>query len=128
MTKKDKKPDPTNMDRDEGSSVVVEERQHLKELRERSSKKDSCIQFYCKECRGLTAVTKHPKKYVFKCNFCEAKQVAFGTEASIHKFFHLKDDEPMLTEEDYKKRMIMEEEEMKRRDARRKERAARTAK
>lgn len=112
----------TNTDRDEGSSVVVEERKRLKELRERSAKKDSCILFFCKECQGIVSASKHPKRYAFSCNLCKSKQVAFGTEASIRKFFRLKDDAEALTEEDYKKRMeeekIREKEKAERRAAR----------
>lgn len=119
MTKKTKeKVQATNTDRDEGSSVVVEERQKLKELRERSAKKDSCILFFCKDCQGMVRVTKHPKRYSFSCNLCKSKQIAFGTEASIRKFFRLKDDAEHVTEDDYKKRL----EEEKKRDAERAER------
>ncbi|MDP4008147.1 MAG: hypothetical protein Q8P68_03055 [Candidatus Peregrinibacteria bacterium] len=95
----------TNTDRDEGSSVVVEERKRLKELRERIAEKESCIIFYCKECRGLVDVTKNPRKYSFTCNLCKGRQIAFGTDVSIRKFFHLKDDDEPLTEVDFKKRM-----------------------
>ena len=98
-------PTATNTDRDEGSSVVVEERKKLKELRERIAKQESCILFFCKDCNGIVSVTKHPKKYAFTCNLCKGKQVAFGTDVSIRKFFHLKEDEQPVTEEDYKKRM-----------------------
>jgi|GEM_PF-5251053 len=109
----------TNTDRDEGSSVVVEERQRLKEMRAQSAKKESCVLFYCKECKGLVTVTKHPKKYSFTCNMCKSKHVAFGTEVSIKKFFRLKDDESFITEEDYKKRLAEEAERDKERKARR---------
>lgn len=101
----------SNTDRDEGSSVVVEERKRLKELRERIAQQESCILFFCKECNGIVTVNKHPKKYSFSCDLCNGKQVAFGTDVSIRKFFHLKEDDLPLTQEDYKKRM---EEEAKR--------------
>lgn len=109
----------TNTDRDEGSSVVVEERQRLKELRARIAERESCIIFYCKECRGLVNVTKSPRKYSFTCNLCKGRQVAFGTDVSIRKFFHLKDDDEPLTEVDYKKRMEEEAKISKERAARR---------
>ncbi len=91
MTKKeDLQPKASNMDRDEGSSVVVEERKHLKELREQSKGKDSCIIFFCKDCQKVVPTTKDRKRYVYTCNECQTKNVAFGTEASVNKFFHLK--------------------------------------
>lgn len=95
----------SNTDRDEGSSVVVEERKKLKELREKIAKQESCILFFCKECSGIVSVAKNPRKYSFTCNLCASRQVAFGTDVSIRKFFHLKEDEEPLTEADYKKRM-----------------------
>ena len=95
----------SNTDRDEGSSVVVEERKKLKELREKIAQQESCILFFCKECNGIVGVAKHPKKYSFTCNLCASRQVAFGTDVSIRKFFHLKEDEQPVTEADYKKRM-----------------------
>lgn len=118
----------TNTDRDEGSSVVVEERKRLKELRARIAERESCIIFYCKECRGLTNVNKNPRKYSFTCNLCKGRQVAFGTDVSIRKFFHLKDDDEPLTEADYKKRMEEEAKISKERAARREAREERVKK
>ena len=50
------------------------------------------IVFYCKDCGKLVNVEKVGMKYVYKCKVCKTKNVAFGTEASIKKFFHVQED------------------------------------
>lgn len=50
------------------------------------------IVFYCKDCYKLTEVDKVGNRYVYKCRECKGKNVAFGTEASIKKFFHVQPD------------------------------------
>ncbi|MEK6615719.1 MAG: hypothetical protein AABZ32_06365 [Bacteroidota bacterium] len=93
MTAKDSTQVSTNYDRDEGSNVVLEERTRLMELRKRSMGKESCIVFFCKDCDKITPVTKVNRRYSYTCNVCGTRNVAFGTEVSIRKFFHLPDTE-----------------------------------
>ncbi len=50
------------------------------------------IMFYCKDCNRLPEVEKIGTKYMYKCKECGSKNVAFGTEASIKKFFHIPDN------------------------------------
>lgn len=54
------------------------------------------IVFYCKDCEKIVATDRVGMRYVYKCKKCKTKNVAFGTEASIKKFFHIEED-PMLT-------------------------------
>lgn len=82
-----------NYDKDEGSSIVIAEKKRLQELREKSKLKESCILFFCKDCKKVVEVNRPGKRYVYECNICKTKNVAFGTEASINKFFHIKDGE-----------------------------------
>ena len=49
------------------------------------------IVFYCKDCEKIVQVTPVGRKFVYKCNTCKTKNVAFGTEKSIKNFFHIKD-------------------------------------
>jgi hypothetical protein len=65
--------------------------------------KDSGIVYFCKDCEKLVDVTPLGRKFVYKCNICKTKNVAFGTEKSIRNFFHIKDPNqafrPMTEEE-----------------------------
>jgi hypothetical protein len=61
--------------------------------------------FYCKDCEKIVEVTVIGRKFVYKCNICKTKNVAFGTEKSIKNFFHIKDPNAklrILTEEEKK--------------------------
>lgn len=49
------------------------------------------VVFYCKDCRKLVDTTRVGKKYVYTCNLCKTKNVAFGTAKSIGSFFHIKE-------------------------------------
>lgn len=59
------------------------------------------IFFYCKDCEKIAAVTRVGSRYVYSCNTCGTKNVAFGTQRSIMSFFHLdeKDFEKTSSEE-----------------------------
>ena len=47
------------------------------------------IFFYCKDCEKIAEVTRVGSRYVYSCNICGTKNVAFGTQRSIMSFFHL---------------------------------------
>lgn len=47
------------------------------------------ILFYCKDCEKIAEVTRSGGRYVYTCNICGTKNVAFGTKRSIMSFFHL---------------------------------------
>lgn len=63
--------------------------------------KDKVV-YYCKDCKQMVTVTPVGKKFVYKCDICKTKNVAFGTEKSIRNFFHIKDPSLKLTEEEKK--------------------------
>ena len=61
--------------------------------------------FFCKDCQKIVETTTFGKKFVYKCNVCGTKNVAFGTEKSIRNFYHIKDPNQTfrtLTEEERK--------------------------
>jgi len=46
------------------------------------------VKFYCKDCRKIVEVTRlHPQKYDYECNECKGKDIAIGTDASIHEVY-----------------------------------------
>ena len=49
------------------------------------------IIFYCKDCEKIVDTDQFGRKYVYKCKKCGTKNVAFGTEKSIHSFFRLEE-------------------------------------
>ncbi len=49
------------------------------------------IFFYCKDCEKIAEVTRVGSRYVYSCNKCGTKNVAFGTRRSLRSFFHLED-------------------------------------
>ena len=49
------------------------------------------VVFYCKDCRKLVETMRIGKKYVYTCNLCKTKNVAFGTVKSVASFFHIKE-------------------------------------
>lgn len=51
------------------------------------------IVFYCKDCEKIVEAKKEARRYVYHCNTCETKNVAFGTEKSIKNFYHVKEEE-----------------------------------
>lgn len=50
------------------------------------------IVFYCKDCGKIVEAAKVGKRYVYSCNVCGTKNVAFGTEKSIKSFFRIKEE------------------------------------
>lgn len=50
------------------------------------------IVFYCKDCEKIVDATKSGRRYVYSCNVCGTKNVAFGTEKSITSFFRVKEE------------------------------------
>lgn len=48
--------------------------------------------FYCKDCEEIVKTSQVGRKYVYKCKKCGTKNVAFGSEKSIHGFFRLEGD------------------------------------
>lgn len=56
-----------------------------------SNKLPEPIKFYCKDCEKFVETTPVGQKFVYRCNVCHTKNVAFGTEKSLRNFFHLKE-------------------------------------
>jgi hypothetical protein len=56
------------------------------------------VLYFCKDCQKIVTVTPVGKKFVYKCDICKTKNVAFGTEKSIRNFYHIKDVEPSKVE------------------------------
>jgi hypothetical protein len=56
----------------------------------------SNIIYYCKDCDKIVDARRVGRKYVFKCAICGTKNVAFGTEKSIHAFFHIEKDDDVV--------------------------------
>lgn len=45
------------------------------------------VTFYCKDCERIVDAHQVGRKYVYSCNICRTKNVAFGTEKSIRSYF-----------------------------------------
>ena len=61
--------------------------------------------FYCKDCRKLVETTPVGKKFVYTCNVCKTKNVAFGTLKSIKNFYRVADGDqtaPTISEAEKK--------------------------
>lgn len=60
--------------------------------------------YFCKDCKKIVDTVPVGKKFVYTCKICKTKNVAFGTEKSIKKFYHVKDgtDIGAMTEEEKK--------------------------
>lgn len=61
--------------------------------------------FYCKDCRKIVETTPVGKKFVYTCNVCKTKNVAFGTAKSIKNFYRVVDADqaaPMMSEAEKK--------------------------
>ncbi len=52
------------------------------------------VAFYCKDCERIVDAHQVGRKYVYSCNICRTKNVAFGTEKSIRSYFHFDDPLP----------------------------------
>ncbi len=63
--------------------------------------------FYCKDCRKIVETTPVGKKFVYTCNICKTKNVAFGTMKSIKNFYRVaeSDQAPPVISEAEKKAM-----------------------
>lgn len=48
----------------------------------------SGVVFYCKDCERIVETRQVGRRFVYSCNICKTKNVAFGTEKSIRSFFH----------------------------------------
>ena len=48
--------------------------------------------FYCKDCHKIVEATPIGRKFVYKCNVCQTKNVAFGSVKSIKNFYRIKDE------------------------------------
>ncbi len=46
------------------------------------------VAFYCKDCEKIVDARQFGRKFVYVCNVCKTKNVAFGTEKSIRSYFH----------------------------------------
>lgn len=46
------------------------------------------VVYYCKDCERIVDAHQVGKRYVYSCNICHTKNVAFGTEKSIRSYFH----------------------------------------
>ena len=49
------------------------------------------IVFYCKDCEKIVDAERAGRRYVYECTVCGTKNVAFGTDKSIKKFFHVEE-------------------------------------
>lgn len=45
------------------------------------------VAFYCKDCERIVTTRQIGRKYVYSCDICKTKNVAFGTEKSIRSYF-----------------------------------------
>ncbi len=66
--------------------------------------------YYCKDCHGIVQATPIGRKFAYKCNVCQTKNVAFGTVKSIKNFYRIK-EEGRTTQQDVqeeKKRLQQE--------------------
>ena len=49
------------------------------------------IAFYCKDCEQIVDVDRVGRRYVYRCQICKTKNVAFGTGKSIQNYFHVEE-------------------------------------
>ena len=57
------------------------------------------VVFYCKDCEKIVTVSPVGRKFVYRCNICKTKNVAFGSPKSIKNFYRLPDEILALPEE-----------------------------
>lgn len=50
------------------------------------------IIFFCKDCQEIVKTNRCGRKYVYTCDKCGTKNVAFGTKKSIYSYFRLEDE------------------------------------
>ncbi len=60
--------------------------------------------FYCKDCRKVVETQAVGRKFVYRCQVCQTKNVAFGSLKSIKNFYRIKEGEmsQALSEEEKK--------------------------
>lgn len=58
------------------------------------------IVFYCKDCEKIGEVNRVGARYVYTCNVCGTKNVAFGTLRSLRRFFHMDERERKRAEKE----------------------------
>ena len=61
--------------------------------------------FYCKDCRKIVETAPIGKKFVYTCNICKTKNVAFGTAKSVKNFYRVRegaDEAPVMSEAEKK--------------------------
>lgn len=61
--------------------------------------------FYCKDCRKIVETTPVGRKFVYTCNICKTKNVAFGTMKSIKNFYRVTEggqEAPAMSEAEQK--------------------------
>ena len=63
-----------------------------KPVEKKSASKDRIV-FYCKDCEAIVGAKKELRRYVYKCDKCNTKNVAFGTEKSIKNFYHVEEED-----------------------------------
>lgn len=51
----------------------------------------SGVVYYCKDCEKIVTTRQIGRKYVYSCDICRTKNVAFGSEKSIRSYFHYDD-------------------------------------
>ncbi|MBI5755160.1 hypothetical protein HZA41_03005 [Candidatus Peregrinibacteria bacterium] len=56
-----------------------------------STDTESSVVYFCKDCQKMVNAKKEPRRYVYTCDICGTKNVAFGTKKSIQHFYHLED-------------------------------------
>ena len=58
---------------------------------------------YCKDCYKIVAGIPVGRKFAYRCNICQTKNVAFGTIKSIKNFYRIKEEgqtAPVMSEEE----------------------------
>lgn len=62
-----------------------------KNMNKQNNEKDAkkTIQFYCKDCKQIVDTRRIGQKYVYICQKCGTKNVAFGTEKSLATFYRI---------------------------------------
>ena len=60
--------------------------------------------FYCKDCKKIVETNALGRKFAYRCQVCQTKNVAFGSLKSIKNFYRIKEGEmpPILSEEQKK--------------------------
>ena len=57
-----------------------------------TNKLPEALKFYCKDCEKFVEATPVGHKFVYRCNICQTKNVAFGSEKSLKNFYHIKEN------------------------------------